>query len=154
MKSASGLPAVFAYVGSLPRSGPVVAVAPAAANVWQAPHWLFLKTAAPATPALGDVTAVDWLWSHLSNAAGLITIACVRITEWPRPQSSVQITGKVPSRFGVMWRCVVIPGTASSFCENSGTQNEWITSFAVKLRSTERSFGSRRTPLVRPFASG
>jgi len=33
-----------------------VAVAPAAFSVWQAPHWLFLKTAAPAMPLDGDET--------------------------------------------------------------------------------------------------
>src|ERR1700740_3243624 len=103
-----GCPASCAYCGSLARSGPTVPDAPAAVRAWQAAHWLFLKTAAPETLALGDVTACAWLCSHLSNAAGVITIASVRMTEWPRPQSSVQITGYVPTRFGVMCRVVVI----------------------------------------------
>ena len=70
-----------------------MAVAPAAVSVWHEPHGLFLKIAAPDTDGLGDAVAFVWLWSHLSNAVCVITIACVRITAWPRPHSSVQITG-------------------------------------------------------------
>jgi len=41
---------------------------------------------------------------------------------------------------------VVWPGTASCFWENSGTQNEWMTSFEVIRNRTCRSFGSVREP--------
>ena len=102
----------------------------------------------------GDETAFVWLCSHASKAAGVITIALVRISEWPRPQSSVQITANVPRRFGVMCSLVTIPGTVSCFWLNSGTQKEWITSFALKTSSTERPSGSRSVPLVSPYASG
>ena len=53
------------------------------------------------------------------------------MTAWPRPQSSVQITGKVPVRFGVITSSFTWPGTASCFCASCGTQKEWITSFEV-----------------------
>ena len=53
------------------------------------------------------------------------------MTAWPSPQSSVQITGKVPCRSGVITRVVSRPGTASCFWPNSGTQNECITSSDV-----------------------
>ena len=68
--------------------------------------------------------------SQESNADGSITIAWVRMSEWPRPQSSVHSSGKVPRRVGVMCSCVTSPGTMSSFCENCGTKTEWITSSA------------------------
>src|SRR6266403_4274889 len=148
-KSGNGFPAVCAYVGSLSRSGPTVADEPAAVSVWQAPQPLFLKTAPPATVAFGEVTACACAFAHLSNAAGVITIASVRMTAWPSPQSSVQMTSNVPSRFGVMCSRVVRPGTVSCFCENSETQKEWITSFDVKTSSTERPRGRRSVPLVR-----
>ena len=48
----------------------------------------------------------------------------LRITERPSPQSSVQITGYVPTLLGVMWSVGWRPGTVSCFCPNSGTQNE------------------------------
>ena len=53
-----------------------------------------------------------------------------------------------------MCNVVVRPGTVSSFCPNSGTQNEWMTSFECRMSCTERPFGSISVPLVRPFASG
>ena len=49
----------------------------------------------------------------------------------------------VPTLVGVIGRCVVIPGTASCFWRNSGTQNEWITSSARRLSSTCRPSSSR-----------
>ena len=78
----------------------------------------------------------------------------LRITECPRPHSSVQITGYVPTLFGVMCSVGWRPGTVSCFCPNSATQNEWITSFDVKVRRTERFTGSRSVPVVRFLASG
>ena len=66
----------------------------------------------------------------------------------------MQITGYVPSRSGVMCRVGWSPGTVSCFCPNSGTQNEWMTSFDVKVRSTERSLGSMSVAVVRFFESG
>ena len=38
------------------------------------------------------------------------------------------------------------PGTASCFCESSGTQNEWMTSFAVMSSFVWRPFGIVRYP--------
>jgi hypothetical protein len=154
MKASSGLPAACAYCASLSRSGPTLPVAPAAVSVWHEPHGLFLKIAAPDTDGLPDPVAFTWLCSHLANAACVITIACVRITAWPRPQSSVQITGYVPTLFGVMWSDVSSPGTVSSFCPNSGTQNEWMTSFDERCSSTERFTGSRSVPVVNLPLSG
>ena len=98
--------------------------------------------------------AAVWLAIQWLNAAGVITIAVLRITEWPRPQSSTQITGYDPSRSGVMCSVVWRPGTASCFCPNSGTQNEWITSLLEIVSITERSFGRRSTYDVRPCESG
>src|SRR5581483_11687238 len=85
MKAASGLPACCASAGSLSRSGPTSPVAAAAVSVWHAPQPLFLKTAAPAVAGFPDVTAFDCPLSHLSNAAGSITIADERIVPWPSP---------------------------------------------------------------------
>ena len=53
-----------------------------------------------------------------------------------------------------MCSVVCSPGTASCFCPNSGTQNEWITSFELIVSITERSFGNRSTADVSPCASG
>src|SRR5262249_8005223 len=149
MKLSSGWCACCAHCGSLSRSGPTFAVAPAAVSVWHDPHGLFLKTAAPDTEAFGEPVAFDWLFTHFTNAACDITIAFVRIVAWPRPQSSVQITGYVPILSGVMWSVVSMPGTVSCFWPNSGTQKEWMTSFACRWSSTERLTGRRRVPLVR-----
>src|SRR5918912_934499 len=44
---------------------------------------------------------------------------------------------------------VVMPGTVSCFCPNSGTQNEWMTSSERSFSSTLRPSGSRRSPEVR-----
>src|SRR5204862_1331816 len=153
-KSSSGRPACWAYCDSLSRSGPTFADARAAVSVWQAPQPLFLNTAAPETDAFGDETAFDCPWSHVLNAAGRITIARARMSACPSPHSSVQMTGNVPSRSGVMCSVGWSPGTVSCFCPNSGTQNEWITSLEVNRSRTERSTGRRRTNVVMPFASG
>ena len=64
------------------------------------------------------------------------------------------MTGKVPSLSGVMCSVGWIPGTVSSFCPNSGTQNEWMTSFDVKVSRTERPFGNTSVALVRFLALG
>src|SRR5262249_55806236 len=66
--------------------------------------------------------------AHFWNAAGSITITRERMSACPRPQSSVQMTGYVPTLSGVMCSVGWIPGTRSCFWLNSGTQNEWITS--------------------------
>ena len=113
-----------------------------------------MNTVAPETDGLGDEVAAVWLFSHFANAARGITTAVVRMTACPRPQSSVQITGYVPILFGVMCSVGWRPGTVSCFWPNSGTQNEWITSFDVKVKSTERLTGSRSVPVVRFLAPG
>src|SRR5436189_198376 len=48
----------------------------------------------------------------------------------------------------VLGRAVRRRGTVSSLWPESGTQNEWMTSFACRCRSTERPTGSRSVPLV------
>ena len=120
-------------------------VALAALSVWQLEQPLALKTERPA--ADGDVVVVvevvevvdvvvdgggaavfPCFLSQESNAAGSITTAWLRMSEWPSPHSSVHSSGKVPRRVGVMWSCVTRPGTTSSFCENCGTKTEWMTS--------------------------
>ncbi len=154
MKESSGCFACCASAVSLSRSGPTFPLAPAAVSVWQAPQPLFLKIAAPAVPGFGDVSAFDWLVTHLLNAAGSITTAVERIVAWPRPHSSLQITGYVPSRVGVTLIVVVSPGTMSMFSRNSGTKKAWMTSFDWKRSCTSRPFGSMSVALVRPFASG
>src|SRR4029079_11864145 len=140
---------------SLSRSGPTVPVALAALSVWQLEQPLLLKTESPAAEDEDGVVEVDVVLvlvlvvvvevvvvagagaadfsccrSHASNAAGFITIAWLRISEWPSPHSSVHSSGKVPTRSGVMCSWVTRPGTMSSFCENWGTKTEWITSSA------------------------
>ena len=55
------------------------------------------------------------------------------------------MTGYVPSLFGVMCRVGFVPGVRSCFCRNSGTQKEWMTSFAIMSSTTERFTGSRST---------
>ena len=58
------------------------------------------------------------------------------------------MTGNLPSLFGVIFRCVVMPGTASCFCPNCGTQNEWMTSRALRLSSVDLFSGSRSSVVV------
>ncbi len=58
----------------------------------------------------------------------MTTRTVARISEWPAPHSSVHSAGYVPSRSGVTRSVVTIPGTASSFSENSGTKKLWMTS--------------------------
>src|SRR3954451_12142179 len=152
----SGWFAFFAYETRLSRSGPILPVALAALSVWQLEQPLALKTDRPAADGDGDVVVevvevaevvVDegdgaavfsCFWSQESNAAGSITTAWLRISEWPRPHSSVHSSGKVPSRVGVTWICVTRPGTMSSLTENCGTKTEWMTSSARMSSSTER----------------
>src|SRR5438552_12867140 len=139
MNATSGCFACCAYATSLSRSGPIVPVALAAVSVWQLEQPFALKTERPAAEAEVEVVEVEvdggtgaalffCCASQASNAAGFITIAWLRMSEWPSPQSSVHSSGNVPSRVGVMWSCVTSPGTMSSFCENCGTKTEWITS--------------------------
>src|SRR5215210_6007336 len=54
------------------------------------------------------------------------------------------MNGKLPSFVGVTVISVRSPGTASCFCRNSGTQNEWMTSREVRLIRTCRRSGSTR----------
>ena len=46
-----------------------------------------------------------------------------------------------PVFVGVIGTCVTIPGTASCFCLNSGTQKEWMTSSARRLELDLPAFG-------------
>src|ERR1700746_1849390 len=132
MNASSGCFPGCAYATSLSRSGPIVPVAWAAVRVWQLEQPFALKTERPA--ADGEVGVVEGevdvevdggagaalffcCASQASNAAGFITIAWLRMSEWPSPHSSVHSSGNVPSRVGVMWSCVTSPGTMSSFCE-------------------------------------
>src|SRR3954451_12292894 len=119
----------------------MVPVAFAALSAWQLEQPLALKTERPGAEGEDGVVEVDvevvvdvvvvdvdvvgagvagfpcWR-SQAASAAGFITIAWLRISEWPSPHSSVHSSGKVPTRSGVMCSCVTRPGTMSSFCEN------------------------------------
>ena len=68
----------------------------------------------------------------------------LRIIAWPSPQSSVQMTGNVPVRVGVTTSVLSLPGTASCFCESSGTQKEWMTSFDVMSQLRVPPLGQRQ----------
>src|ERR1700758_3339118 len=100
MNPSSGCFACCAYATSLSRSGPIVPVALAAVSVWQLGQPFESKTERPA--AEGEVGVVEvevdvvlvvdpgagpalffCCLSHASNAAGSITIAWLRISEWP-----------------------------------------------------------------------
>ena len=81
--------------------------APAGLNVWQPPQPFCWKTASPGGPA----AALPPLFSHVVErrpARGSST--WLRISAWPRPQSSVQMTGNVPMRVGVITSVVVLAG--------------------------------------------
>ena len=80
-----------------------------------------------------------------------MTTTFERMTAWPSPQSSVQMIGNVPSLFGVIVTLVVVPGTASCFCDICGTQNECSTSRARSVKLAGRSIGRRSTFVVRSF---
>src|SRR3954463_10328702 len=164
-KASSGWLAFFAYETRLSRSGPILPVALAALSVWQLAQPLALKTERPA--AVGDgVVVVDVVvdaggaalfscfLSQESNAAGSITTAWLRMSEWPSPHSSVHSSGNVPRRVGVMCSCVTRPGTMSSFCENCGTNTEGMTASARMENPTERPFGSISPGLVTFPAAG
>ena len=71
------------------------------------------------------------------------------MTGWPGPQSSVQITSYDPSFVGVITVRVSMPGTASCFMRNSGTQKAWMTSLAVRISSTGSFTRSTSSPSVR-----
>ena len=65
--------------------------------------------------------------------------------------------GYVPSLFGVITSSFgcgnsSMYGKASIFCPNSGTQNEWTTSFDLSSSFTGRLIGRRRIGVVTPFA--
>src|SRR5437763_1946055 len=60
--------------------------------------------------------------SQCSKAPGWTTYTLARISPCPAPHSSVHSAGYRPSRVGVTRSVVVMPGTASSFSENSGTK--------------------------------
>jgi hypothetical protein len=120
---------------TLSRSGPVVPLVPASASVWQPPQpalvvKICLASGFAVCPPPPAVAPPGWLCflSHASKSARLTTCAVWRMTEWPRPHSSAQTTGYSPMRFGVARMLVLIPGTASIFMRNAGTQKSWITS--------------------------
>ena len=58
------------------------------------------------------------------------------MAEWPIPHSSAQTTGYWPTVLGVARRCVEMPGTASIFRRNAGTQKSWITSSDLTVKLT------------------
>src|SRR5690242_1317503 len=100
--ASTGWPAFAAASFRWSRSGPTLPLVPAGVNVWQAPHVpVVLKSVAaaadeppPPPPAAGGGGAAEpVLLYHLPNSAVDITTAWLRISEWPSPQSSVQMTG-------------------------------------------------------------
>ena len=106
--------------------------------------------AAPGTPGCtafgggvpsGGFALDDRPASQRWNTAGSTTYTGARIRPWPAPQSSVHSAGYFPSLVGVTRRVVVMPGTASSFSENSGTKKLWITSSERSLKTTGRPSG-------------
>src|SRR5579862_2926044 len=130
----------------LSRSGPIVPFAPAALSVWQPPQPFDWNTASP-----GEVVVLPPFFCQAAKAVGERIVTWLRISEWPRPQSSVQMTGNVPVRVGVTTILLCSPGTASCFCSSWGTQNEWITSFEVMSRTVCRPSGIVRYPDFIPF---
>ena len=96
MNSSSGFPARRASSASLSRSGPTAPWAPAGLKVWHPSQPLFTNTVFPETVAEAPAPAP---LAQLVNLSRLVTIDSERIRAWPRPQSSVQMTGKVPSRW-------------------------------------------------------
>src|SRR5690349_19380262 len=102
--ASSGLPALLASAFRWSRSGPTFPAAFAGVKVWQAPHVPGpVKSAAAAAfeppppaaplPPAGAGAGLPAALYQLSKPAAGITIALDRISAWPRPQSSVQITG-------------------------------------------------------------
>src|SRR3954453_20580247 len=142
MNCCSGSPTLCASGASLSRSGPTVPLEPAGAKVWQLAQPLFAKTALPEAPPDDEPSCFCWPFAHVRNFCEVMTCAAERMTAWPSPQSSVQITGNVPCRSGVITRVVTIPGTASSFWLNSGTQKECVTSSDVIRSLVVTSIGS------------
>src|SRR2546430_12371709 len=141
MNCSSGWPARCASAGSLSRSGPIFAVAPAGWNVWQLLQPCALKTASPAPPP-EPPSFFCWPFAQERNLSRDITSAVERISAWPSPQSSVQMTGNEPIRSGVIASVFTEPGTASCFWPNSGTQKEWVTSREVICSLTGAPIGS------------
>ena len=139
----------MAFVAScfrLSRSGPTFPFAPAACSVWQPPQPFCWKTARP-----GSVVVLPPLASHFAKSAGERMSTWLRMSAWPSPQSSVQITGNVPVSTGVMTSRLCWPGTASCFCASCGTQKEWMTSFEVMSRIVLRPSGIVSEPELVPF---
>ena len=60
------------------------------------------------------------------------------------------MTGKLPVRVGVTIRLLSPPGRRPASGESSGTQNEWMTSFAVMSSFVCRPFGMRQVPVGLP----
>ena len=100
----------LASAGSLSRSGPTLPLAPAAASVWQLAQPFFAKTDLPPPRrrpkaaavrrrlearrgARGGSAAALRLPRPVAKSPRVRTIAERRISAWPSPQSSVQITG-------------------------------------------------------------
>src|SRR5690242_14895979 len=90
MNACKGLPAFLASAGRLSRSGPIFPVAPAGLKVWQLEQPFAAKAALPPAPAELPCFAC---FTHAANFPGVITTACERISAWPRPHSSVQMSG-------------------------------------------------------------
>src|SRR5207248_3764999 len=93
----SGRPARFADALRLSSAGPVVPLEPAAAKVWQPAQPALLNVARAGPPApdpeLCLATVACCALTQAWKARGVITTACVPMTAWPSPQSSVQTTG-------------------------------------------------------------
>ncbi len=88
--------------------------------------------------------------SHAAYSACSTTTTRERMTEWPTPHSSAQMTGYVPVFVGFTRIVWVMPGTASPLMPNSGTQKSWITSRARRLSCACLPTGSTRLPVSMP----
>ena len=100
-------------------------VAPAAPGV---PERRTAELRTPAASSPEPASSFPCASSQEANSSCSRTRTGARIVEWPRPQSSVQISVNRPVFVGVITISVVTPGTTSCFCPISGIQSEWITS--------------------------
>src|SRR5919198_5304374 len=155
MNCSNGRPARCASAGNLSKSGPIFFVAPAGLNVWHVEQPLALKSDLPeVAPPAGAASFFCWPFAQERNFCLLVTSAVERISACPRPQSSVQTTGNVPTRSGVTGSVLTEPGTASSFWPHSGTQNECVTSTEVIRSATGTSTGTLSVAEVMSWKAG
>ena len=126
-------PAMFALLAMWVSSGPTLPAAVVPFTVWHPEHGPVRNAFRP-TAVFGSLrrfASATAVCAHVAYSAGVCATTVMSMSACPSPQNSKHWPLKVPGWSAWIQRDVVCPGTASFLPPRFGTQNEWMTSFAV-----------------------